>query len=479
MSLRISSGHSYSQFLSGLQTNQYALTKSQAQISSGLRLLRPSDDPSATSRVIGLRSRLSHTNSYGKSAQDGRSRVDFSASVLQDSSELLTEIRTLVIQSMNGTLNDDDRKSLGAEISFLREQMLELGNSRISGRYVFGGSATGGAPFKESSAGGLKHVSYAGNKGLQEVPVGEGVEIPINVPGSDIFAKNEATGTTFSGLTGISSGTTADMGQGIEYIQVKHDATLAPGLGGLGVGLVNGGADDELIGDHSVVIDPVAGTVTVGGGEPIAIPDATTDAALDVVVKGPSGGELHLDFSGYTGAGGTTTVTGQGSVSIDGTNFTPIDFAETNLELRNEGTGNVVHVDLSSIERTGEELVHFGGAVNLFDSLQGIVDALENGTGLEGAEVTERLNMGLDELDRNQSNLLGGIGVLGSRSVRLSNTVGRLEGQTLNLSGMISELRDVDFSEAVLDLTKAEQRLQMVQMSGTRMIKNSLLNFIR
>ena len=44
---------------------------------------------------------------------------------------------------------------------------------------------------------------------------------------------------------------------------------------------------------------------------------------------------------------------------------------------------------------------------------------------------------------------------------------------------MISELRDVDFSEAVLDLTKSEQRLQLVQMSGSRMIQNSLMNYIR
>jgi len=55
----------------------------------------------------------------------------------------------------------------------------------------------------------------------------------------------------------------------------------------------------------------------------------------------------------------------------------------------------------------------------------------------------------------------------------------RLEGQTLELEGMRSDLRDVDFSQAVLELTQAEQRLELVQMSGTRMISNSLLNFMR
>lgn len=479
MAIRISSNFNYTQFLNGLRANQASLTHNQAQISSGFRLLRPSDDPSATSRVIGLRNRLSNSMAYSKAATDARSRVDYSSAVLQDTSELVTEIRTLVVQSMNGTLSDDDRKSLAAELSFLRDQLMELGNSALSGRYVFGGSATGSPPFKEVTIDGVKHVDYSGNLEKQDVPVGEGVVVQTNIPGLDLFGKNEATGTNFAGLTGLSGGSTADMGKGIEYINIQHTATLAPGLAGLGIALVNGGANDEVLGDHALVIDPVAGTVTLGNGSPVNLPDPADPAASDFIVTTANGGELHLDFSGYTGAAGTTNVHGDGQISIDGKNFTPIDFSETNLELHHEATGSVVHLDLSSVTRSGEELVHFGGAVNIFDSLQGIVDALNNEAGLTNSEVVERLNMGLSELDRNQSNILGGIGVLGSRSLRLENTVGRLEGQELNLSEMISELRDVDFSEAVLELTKSEQRLQLVQMSGSRMIQNSLMNYIR
>ncbi len=479
MSIRISSNFNYTQFLNGLRSNQAALTGHQAQISSGFRLLRPSDDPSATSRVIGLRSRLSYSTTYSRAATDARSRVDYSAAVLQDTSELLTEIRTLVVQSMNGTLSEDDRKSLAAELSFLRDQMLELGNSALSGRFVFGGSATGGAPFKEQTIGGVKHVDYAGNLEKQNVPVGEGVEVPTNIPGMDLFAKNEATGTNFSGLTGMQGGITADMGSGIEYINIQHTGTTAPGLSGLGIALVNGGNLDEVLGNHSLVIDPVAGTLQLSGGQVVTIPDPTDPSATDVVVTDPSGGELHLDLSAYAGAAGTVAVSGQGQISINGSSYQAIDFSETDLELRHEATGSVVHVDLTNVTRAGEELVHFGGAVNIFDSLQGIVDALNNDANLSSKEVVDRLNLGLNEIDRNQSNILGGIGVLGSRSLRLENTIGRLEGKELNLNEMISELRDVDFSEAVLDLTKSEQRLQLVQMSGSRMIQNSLMNYIR
>jgi flagellar hook-associated protein 3 FlgL len=478
MSLRISSGYSYTQFLSGIRTNQYDLTKSQAQISTGLRLLRPSDDPGATARVISLRSRIAHNTTYSDSVTDGRTLVDYGASVLQDSSELLTEIRTLIIESMNGTLSEDDRKSLGAEISFLRDQMVELANSRIQGQYIFGGTNTTSPPFSETSSGGTKYVSYNGNGDLQKVPVGEGVDIPINVTGSSVFSKNEATGTGFSGLTGLSGGTTADFGTGFEYVEVKHDSTTAPGLAAVGVALVNGGADDTIIGDGTLVIDSVAGTISLGG-ETVSIPQVAGPESADVVVMTASGAEVHLDMTGWTGADSTSVVTGAGSVSIDGTTYTPIDFSETDLELKNSATGSVVHLNLSEVSSAGEELVQFKGTVNMFDALQEVVDALENGSNLKSSEVVDRLGMGLDELDRNQANLLGGIGVLGSRSVRMTNSLSRLEGQTLELEGMRSDLRDVDFSQAVLELTQAEQRLELVQMSGNRMISNSLLNFMR
>ncbi|MDG1499235.1 MAG: flagellar hook-associated protein FlgL [Planctomycetota bacterium] len=478
MSLRISSGYSYQQFLGGIRSNQFDLTKSQAQISTGLRLLRPSDDPGATARVISLRARIAHNDTYSASVSSGRTLVDYGASVLQDSSELLTEIRTLVIQSMNGTLSEDDRKSLGAEISFLRDQMVELANSKIQGQYVFGGTATGSPPYSETTIGGSKYVTYDGNGDQQKMPVGEGVDIAVNVPGSAIFSKNEATGTGFSGLTGVSSGTTANMGQGFEYIEVMHTGTSAPGIAAVGVSLVGGGSSDTIIGDETLEINSTTGEVTFGG-EPVSIPDVTSPEAADVVVKTASGAEIHLDMSGWTGADSTSVVSGAGSISIDGTNFTPIDFTETNLELKNSASGSVVHVNLTEVNRAGEELVQFEGAVNMFDALQEIVEALENESGLPAGDVVDRLGMGLNELDRNQSNLLGGIGVLGSRSVRMSNSLERLEGQTLELEGMRSQLRDVDFSEAVLDLTQAEQRLELVQMSGTRMISNSLLNFMR
>jgi flagellar hook-associated protein 3 len=404
--------------------------------------------------------------------------VDYGASVLQDSSELLTEIRTLVIQSMNGTLSEEDRHSLAAEISFLRDQMVELSNSRIQGQYVFGGTNTTSPPFAESSSGGTKYVGYTGNGDLQEVPIGEGVDIAVNVPGSSIFSKHEGTGTGFSGLTGLSGGTTGDFGTGFEYIDVKHDGTSAPGIGAVGIALANGGANDTIIGDATLTIDLVEGTISLGG-ETVVLPEVGDAEATDIVVKTASGAEVHLDMTGWTGAASTSVVSGAGSISIGGSAYTPLDFSETDLEMKNPATGSVVHVNLGGVNRAGEELVQFEGAVNMFDALQEIVDALENETELESNKVVDRLGMGLNELDRNQANLLGGIGVLGSRSVRMTNSLERLEGQTLELEGMRSDLRDVDFSQAVLELTQAEQRLELVQMSGTRMISNSLLNFMR
>ena len=55
------------------------------------------------------------------------------------------------------------------------------------------------------------------------------------------------------------------------------------------------------------------------------------------------------------------------------------------------------------VRRSGEELVQFAGAVNVFDVLEGISSDLRNTDGLEPEELFDRLEMRLGELDRNRT----------------------------------------------------------------------------
>jgi flagellin-like hook-associated protein FlgL len=219
--------------------------------------------------------------------------------------------------------------------------------------------------------------------------------------------------------------------------------------------------------------------VQLGSGPAIALSAATGAGAADVTLVDEHGAQLHLDFSGYTGGDVIATVSGAGSISLDGSTWVALDFAATDLELTDASAGRILHVDTTGIHSAGSELVTFDGTVNAFDALQGIADDLANIDGLSTPDLIARLTTRLAELDRNFENLQLGQGVLGATSERLASGTERLTDLDLAARELLSKTEDADLSAVILDLTRAEQTLQATQATGARLIQNTLLDYLR
>ncbi|MFT5154193.1 MAG: flagellin-like hook-associated protein FlgL, partial [Planctomycetota bacterium] len=397
-------------------------------------------------------------------------------SELEQASSLLTDTRAVVLQALNGTLSDDDRTSLANQLDLMRGALMGIANTRSGSRYLFSGTATATEPYRDSNVGSDTVARYRGNDYQQKVLIGLGVEVEVNLGGEDLFASTKFRGVSFDGLTGVETGTSANSGQGFENLIVRHDSTTAA-LGG-GITMANGGADDTIIGVHNIVVDAAAGTIRMGNGVERPLPDPTSAGAADFKLQDSDGSVVRLDLSGYTGVDVTGTLTGEGSLSIDGASYQAFNRAETNFEIVNSDTDSVIHLDTRSISRAGSELVTFQGATNLFDVIGGIAQDLRNNNSLDHPELVDRIQQRLEEFDRSHSGLLVGLGQLGARLERLESAETRLQGVDLHLRGLISEEEDVDLAEVVLEMTRAEQTLSVAQATGARLIQNTLLRYL-
>jgi flagellar hook-associated protein 3 FlgL len=469
MSIRPTQQATFTQIQRGLLSNFSALVRSQEQISSGKRIVRPSDDPVGASQALAFRRQIASAERNTTAVEGAQVMLDTAAGLLQDAGGLLAEARASLLQGMNGTVSADDRKLLANSISLIRDRLLEIGNARAGNRYLFAGTATDTSPFAASASG----VRYLGNEEAQEVLVGIDSRLATTVPGDEIFAAEQRSGTRFSGLTGLASGTTADQGTGFVHVHVRHDATIASGLAG-GVTL-GSSASDTLVGSHALVVDGAARTVQLGSGELVALPTA----GGPIVVRDEHGAELNLDFSAWDGSSFNATVDGTASISLDGSTWTALTLSESDLRLRDSASGTVLHVDTRSLHRAGTELVTFGGTVNVFDVLQGIVADLENADNLDANAQRDRLNVWLDELDRNHENVLVATGELGALSQRAGGLQEAYDNEMTQVRGLLSGVEDVDFATAVMEMSRAEQTLQLAQATSARLLQNSLLNFLR
>jgi flagellar hook-associated protein 3 FlgL len=456
----------------GLAMNLSRLIRAQEQVSSGRRILRASDDPAGASMALSLRRQQSQVSGYTQAVNDGRPLLESGASRLEGASNMLAEARALTLQGLNGTLNQSDRNTIADQIQAIAEGLVDTANAQHGDRFLFSGTATNVKPFEIVGQGSKRHVEYRGDSGSLEALVGRESRVELGMPGDEAFGRKSYRDTAYSSITGIQSGSQADWGQGYEALHLRTDSVS--GTMGEGVTLVNS-SRDSILGSHNLTIDATAGTIQLGTGQAVDIP-TPLPAEMDLVDA--DGSVLVVDLSAWSGNNFTTTVDGTGSISLDGSVWTGITGAETNLQLTDEATGAVIHVDTTGVTRAGEETVVFQGANNVIDTLLGLANDMRNDQGLNNEQLNSQVNLRLGELVDGHDHLLRGLGQLGARNARLNQSEDQLGELSLQLESLRSGIEDADLSEVVLEMTRAEQTLQVAQATGARLLQRTLLDFI-
>lgn len=159
------------------QTEQMA--KTQEHIITGKRINRASDDPAGMSSVLSYRKTLSGLEQYNENISNAKLHIEAVDSVLEMVSELLREAKEIAFDTA-----PDMRAQLAVEVAELRDQVLQMANYQIDGKYVFNGDSTDTAPYTGAP------WTYGTDTGTKDVIIGENMSVNITADGSAIFGPN-------------------------------------------------------------------------------------------------------------------------------------------------------------------------------------------------------------------------------------------------------------------------------------------------
>ena len=168
-------------------------------------------------------------------------------------------------------------------------------------------------------------------------------------------------------------------------------------------------------------------------------------------------------------------------MSTDGgkSSITVNDFSgATAYQVRNSFDGTVLNVDVTSMARTGAERVKFEGTFDPFTTLLTIRDILQNDAGNPDGVVAAQLTETLGEIGPAHESILSGLQEMGYRSQNLSLFESRLGDLEVSRRASLSQIEDVDFSEAIIQLNQQEISFQASLQVGARAVQTTLLNFI-
>ncbi|MBN2581346.1 MAG: flagellin [Pirellulales bacterium] len=118
------------------------LTAISAQLSTGRRINRGSDDPAGLLAVESLRSELASMEQASRNAAHAQSSLDRADAGMGQSLELLRTIRGNVTAAADGTLTDAQRAALQAEVDAALQEIDRIGaNTNFNGQKLLDGGA--------------------------------------------------------------------------------------------------------------------------------------------------------------------------------------------------------------------------------------------------------------------------------------------------------------------------------------------------
>lgn len=194
--------------LAALENLQQQQSTATLEMGTGSTINKPSDDPAGAAAMVQINAASSQVDSYQQSISSISGQLSTADSTLSSVVTALQRAISLGVQGANGTLSDTDRAAIANELTGIQSQLISLANTTYQGQFLFAGTAET-QPYVVDSAA-PSGVSYKGNSGTNSVTIGNGYQVQVNLPGSQVF--NGAGADVFQAIHDLISALNANSG---------------------------------------------------------------------------------------------------------------------------------------------------------------------------------------------------------------------------------------------------------------------------
>ncbi|WP_339298294.1 flagellar hook-associated protein FlgL [Paenibacillus sp. FSL R5-0623] len=234
--MRITNNMLSSQLLLNLNRNAQQMNNTQTQLATGRKINKPSDDPVGITYSLRYRAELSSNEQFQKNVDSAVSWLEFNDTVMNQAGNVVQRLRELTVQASTGTNPQSALDSIKEEVSQLKEQLVDISNSKLNGKYIFNGETYDVKPYDfPTNADGTMDTTTATSiitdKGKINFIVGESVQLPINVSGNEVFGtfteEDNLFGIMNNIMKALGSGNKAELSNQLGNIDSRMDKMLA------------------------------------------------------------------------------------------------------------------------------------------------------------------------------------------------------------------------------------------------------------
>ncbi|HUC92542.1 MAG TPA: flagellar hook-associated protein FlgL [Paenibacillus sp.] len=229
MALRVTPGMMHMQLTRNLTRNLNQMSELQNQVTTGRKINKASDDPVGITYALRYRSELASNEQYQKNVNSALSWLDFNDTVLSQATDVLKRAKELAVQGSNGTNPQVALDNIRDEMQQLKNQLLDVGNSKLNGKFVFNGQKFDEMPY-DATKPGFDAKAVDTDDAQVNYTVGVGVTLPVNLSGNQAFGDPGDADNAFAVLdrviTALGAGEQRDVAGELDNIESRLDKLL-------------------------------------------------------------------------------------------------------------------------------------------------------------------------------------------------------------------------------------------------------------
>ena len=442
-----------------------ALERAQMQLSTGLKVDKPSADPGRANRILDLKANIAQSEQFVSNTEHSEALMNVSNGAYQGVSDVLFRAQDLAHMAMSDTNSSSDYKYYAAEIGQLIESVLDMVNIDFAGTPLFAGTKTEGVAFETqrgSTTPFTRQYAILSDPSLRTLEVSAGDGSNFNDGDEIVLSSGDVSETVLieSIQTVGDRSVITVTGQLTRPYFIDGNAQISNADGSIVTPLTR----DAAVGSLVLPLEQVLNTIESGqliriqdvdGGEDILVESVETDILENRAV-------IRLKHSL------------QRSYSI----------ARGAEVLKNEeiGIGDIIGVRYTGDNGTKQERVGRNSFVptgvpgsivfqRVFDHLIDLRNAVRNGGMGPIGHVTRMLEHTTVQVTVHQTEV-------GARINRLHTMRSRLEDQIMGLKGFLQKVEEIDMTTALIEYQTQQALLSASLSTGSQLMASasSLLN---
>lgn len=421
--MRITQGMMTDNMIGNIQYHSEQMDRIQQNIASQRRIRLPDENPNDAGDIMIYRSRIERLTRYEENSEEARNRLNNVDANIQQVLTSIHRLRELAVQGANGIYTHDDRIKMAVEIEQQLRHVVSIANSTYAGESTFGGT-------------NINHRPYLVEKNRVIDPRTGSV-----VSGGPVISNVQYQGDI--GLKHREVDRGEFMAVNVPGVHVFWATNMTITAGKPGTGYVANR-------DMEFRIDGVTIKVNEGDNlETIVNKINSADVAVKATIDNTSGQNLLVLNSTrphqvwVEDIGGGTVLQDLGIVA-EGGPLGPNNYSPTaNVQ------GN-----------------------SMFDAIIKLRDSLFRND-------VNGVNQGLGLMDEVINNLTQALGEVGGRQRKTENLVKRHTQDKLYTTEIYSKLQSVDMAEAIMQLRAIEDAHRAALQVGAKILRPTLLDFMR